>query len=152
MKIRIVKRGMGIEPDSESDAILWGKIGEGDTIEASIRIPRNPDFHRYVWGLVDIIAYNWPGKVLTSEQAMIWLKYKTGHVKFVQNPETNEWVAFPDSISYDAMCQVDFADWWYNKALPSAAIALDISVETLESRLPKRPSRKLKMLLNKEKK
>ena len=105
----------GFVPDSEADQDRVKRFKLGEVVKAKVSKPRNYLHHKKLFALLRFVAensevYNTERKVLTV------LKILTGHVDFIADPRTGELVAQPDSISFEAMDQIEFSEW-YEKAV-----------------------------------
>lgn len=136
MEIHIIKNNDGrINCSTDIDKAAWDKIPCGTQFAITIRRPRNPKFHRMTWALITLLADNWPGEVaITPEQAMRWLKLKTGHCQVEKDIESGEDVVIPLSTAFDSMSQNAYEEWWSNAVL-SVSEKLGIEVEDLSDRL-----------------
>lgn len=116
--IYLRKVAQGLVPDTEKDWEALRRFKLGEVTKAEITKPRNYQHHKKLMALCQLISEN--SEVYdTVEKALTGLKLTTGHVDFIAHPATGELVAMPRSISFEAMDQVDFAEW-YEKAVAAA--------------------------------
>jgi len=119
MKILLTKTPLGFIPAFDSDYEEAKKIGNGNTIEATIKKKRNILFHRKYFALLKCIFHNLPEKYNDSirniDDLLVAVKFATGHIRkvFGLNGEVNE---IPLSISFDKMDDYEFQDI-YNDTL-----------------------------------
>lgn len=112
------KVAAGLVPDCEQDQERLRRLKIGEVVKAKISKPRNLQHHRKLFALLRLIAEN--SDVYNNERkALTVLKILTGHVEFVADPRTGELVAQPDSISFEAMDQIKFSEW-YEQAVSAA--------------------------------
>ena len=103
-------RSGGLFPIDPKGLKHMGKLKEGDIVRCSPPSrPRNIGHHRKYWALCQLIADH--SQIETAELVSDVLKVKTGHSHFVQT-KSGEGLTFPKSISFAAMDQNAFDDFW----------------------------------------
>ena len=107
--LRRVPQGFVPDTDKDRDAIARFKLGE--VTKAEVTKPRNYEHHKKFMALCQLISEN-SDVYDTVKKALTGLKIATGHVEFVADPRSGELVAVPNSISYEAMDQIAFAEWY----------------------------------------
>lgn len=108
----------GFVPDGDADHDRLRKFKLGEVVRAKVSKPRNYEHHKKLFALLRFIAEN-SDVYNTERKALTVLKILTGHVEFIADPRTGELVAQPDSINYESMDQIEFAEW-YEKAVNAA--------------------------------
>ncbi|MGI9345529.1 MAG: hypothetical protein ACR2PW_04610 [Gammaproteobacteria bacterium] len=103
-------RSGGLFPVDSKGLEKMGRFADG----VIVRIlpptqPRNIGHHRKYWALCQLIADN--SQVENAELVSDVLKVKTGHSHFVET-KSGEGLTFPKSISFAAMDQGAFDDFW----------------------------------------
>ncbi len=96
-------------------------IKNGETVKAVITVPRNLQHHKLLFALLNLVWKSQPEPQMfpTVESLLDTLKMATGHVKEVRTvTQTHDgkfsWsvILVPDSISFAAMDQVSFREWF----------------------------------------
>lgn len=105
------RTGAGFLPETEADGARVKKFKPGEVVKAKISKPRNYENHKRLFALLQFIAAT-SELYDTVEKALTALKILTGHCEFVPHPKTGELVAVPKSISYEAMDEVEFGEWF----------------------------------------
>lgn len=109
--LRVVKGAL--QPDSQQDAELLRARGYhiGDVLRAELKKPRNPRFHKLVMALLQLVLDNQEG-LQTIDQLLTVVKIKLGRAQpFIDSAKGKTyWV--PESISFDAMDDGQFAEFW----------------------------------------
>lgn len=100
-------------PDGEADQERCKRFKLGEVVRAKVSKPRNYEHHKKLFALLRFIAEN-SDIYNTERKALTVLKILTGHVEFIADPRTGELVAQPDSISFEAMDQIEFSEWYEN--------------------------------------
>lgn len=108
----------GFVPDTDADQERTKRFKFGEVVRAKVSKPRNYEHHKKLFALLKVVADN-SDVYDTTRKALTVLKILTGHVEFIADPRTGELVAQPDSISYEAMDQIEFAEW-YESAVSAA--------------------------------
>lgn len=89
------------------------KMRPGDSMILSCKQPRNIKHHRKLFSLVRAVVEN--SEVYeTEEMALDAIKLAAGHVDWIPHPQTGELVPRPKSISFEAMDQVIFDEFYEN--------------------------------------
>jgi hypothetical protein len=90
-------------------------MSAGELVSFSWKRERNPGFHRKFFALVTYVKDN--SEVFdTKAKATTAVKIAAGHVEWEMSPVTGELVPIPKSISFDAMDQNEF-DQFYSDAI-----------------------------------
>jgi len=117
MKILLTKTPLGFIPAFDSDYEQAKKIGNGNTIEATITKKRNIIYHRKYFALLKCIFHNLPEKynekIRNIEDLRKAVMFAIGHTEkvFDLHGEINE---IPLSISFEALDNYDFQDIFNN--------------------------------------
>lgn len=137
MKILLTKTPLGFIPAFDSDYEEAKKIGNGNTVEATIQKKRNILYHRKYFALLKCILHNLPEKfndsIKTTEDLLIAIKFAIGHTKkvFGLQGEINE---IPLSINFETMDDYKFQDM-YNNTLNVLCKFMDSPSEDVEKQL-----------------
>ena len=119
MKILLTKTPLGFIPAFDSDYVEAKKIGNGNTVEATITKKRNISYHRKYFALLKCILHNLPESydesIKNTDDLLLAVKFAIGHTRkvFRLDGEINE---IPLSISFDKMDDYEFQDI-YNDTL-----------------------------------
>lgn len=120
-----VKRGNSLVPaDIMSDELL-AQIRDGREVMVTIRRARNPKHHRLLFAALRKVVDNtdrWPSEEVLLDE----LKLATGLAEVRVNLLTGKPYAVPASISFAAMDQTRFGEWF---ARATVALAQAIGVE-----------------------
>ena len=103
------------------------KVKVGDIVECEIKQPRNYNFHKKFFALIELVFQN---QEITDEKEDLraYLIMKAGFYKTVQ---TKEGVMYlPKSISFSNMDEIEFHDL-YGKLLNVACNLLDLDEKTI---------------------
>jgi len=104
----------GFEPDAEHDAVIVQKIPFGHVVKAVITRPRNLQFHRKWWALVNV-TFNNQDKYDTIEDYYLELKLKTGHYR--EHITTKGKIIYvPKSMSFASCDELEFSER-YSRAI-----------------------------------
>jgi hypothetical protein len=122
-----VKQGSGLFPADPVTAELIATVGQGQHVRTNEpHKPRNPDFHKLMMaGLSQIVANTYP-RFADVEEAMDWLKLKSGMVDFIDIGDGRERIKFK-SVSFSSMDQVKFkavSEQWRDIALEEFGVDL----------------------------
>lgn len=112
--VMLVKRLNGLHAANDHSAELIRSLVQGEVVRATIRKPRNVQFHRKFFALLQLVheaTDAWP----TVEALLIDLKFRLGHVESVQL-STGETIRLPKSISFAKMDDLQFSEF-FNRAL-----------------------------------
>jgi len=137
LKILLTKTPLGFIPAFDSDYEQAKKIGNGNTIEATITKKRNILFHRKYFALLKCIFHNLPekysDKIKNIDDLLIAIKFAIGHTKkvFGLHGEINE---IPLSIDFEHMDDYKFEDI-YNDTLNILCKFLGCLTEKAEKQL-----------------
>jgi hypothetical protein len=106
--------GMLAPADERSKEVVakW-KLGEG--VRAVVRRMRNLGHHRKFFALVSVVAEN-SDIFNNTNKALVAVKIAAGHVEWVTNPVTNQFIPIPKSISFANMPQDEF-NLFYDHAI-----------------------------------
>lgn len=122
MKAVLLKTEKGLRGSTPADQDAWAKFRRkletmkpGTWLRFEWSRPRNGKHHRKMFALLQVIAEN--SEVYdTAEKALVAVKLCVGHFDLMADPETGEMVKVPLSISYEAMDQDRF-DQFYSQAV-----------------------------------
>jgi Protein of unknown function (DUF1367) len=112
--VMLVKRLNGLHPADDAAAEVVRGLGQGEIVRATVRKPRNVQFHRKFFALLQLVHEStdaWP----TVDALLIDLKFRLGHVEPVQL-SSGEIVRLPKSISFARMDDVEFHQF-FNRAI-----------------------------------
>ncbi len=93
-----------VDPISEEDL---QKVPLAKDVLVTVRSPRNIRQFRMAWVLAAKVAASCDF-LQDSEDGMDWLKLKARHVKYIQDPKTNQVSIIPKSIAFASLSQDDF--------------------------------------------
>lgn len=111
-----MKRGLrGLEPADDAGLEVLRRIKQGDIVRADITRPRNIRHHRKFFALLNLV-WSASGEWASVEDLLIELKVRLGLTRDVIIRSTGEIVKVPASISFAAMNQLAF-DNFYERAL-----------------------------------
>jgi hypothetical protein len=122
MMAMLVKTHAGLRGATPDDQKAWAKfrrrletMATGKWLRFEWSSPRNGKHHRKMFALLQLVAEN--SEVYdTPKKALVAVKLAAGFFDPVVDPRTGEIVPVPQSISYDAMGQEDF-EQFYGAAL-----------------------------------
>jgi hypothetical protein len=100
------KAGALVPADYHSDDVLHG-IPEGGEVMVSIRMPRNPKFHRWFFALLRKVIDNTDNRWPNEDQLLYALKMATGHCEPAP-ALTGEVLLLPKSINFASMGELAF--------------------------------------------
>lgn len=109
MEIILRKRGNSLVPVDEHGRDVLSKIKDGRDVGCDVIQRRNPRHHRLYWAMLKLLSEHtdtFAGK--DPEIISIALKIATGLVKAFVDQETGKTVMVPLSISFAAMDQTKF--------------------------------------------
>lgn len=87
------------------------RLKPGQMLKLSYSQPRNLGHHKKFFALVQAVAEN--SEIYdTPDKALIAVKLAAGHADFVPHPQTGELVAVPKSISFAALSQGEFEEFY----------------------------------------
>jgi len=104
----LYRRGLrGYEPANDTAMDFWNLGKPGELVQLDGKRPRNPQFHRLWWSMLNLMAQN-SRPAMTAEQLNFMAKVATGTGEWVMNPKTGIPLFMPGSISFAAMDQAKF--------------------------------------------
>lgn len=98
----------GLEPDNDLSKRALSKIKMGEAVRVEIKRPRSLQWHRRYWALVSLIADN---SSYTPEDVHDLVKLRCGCTKVIKERNGNV-VTLPDSIAFDRMDSIAWAEFW----------------------------------------
>ena len=101
--------GFTAADESSLDAMRKFKMGE--TYRANVVKPRNLKAHRKYWALVNLVYQNAEGYA-SAELVHAHLKLLAGRCSPVVSKATGETFLVPESISFSAMDEAEFQEFW----------------------------------------
>lgn len=129
-RLFVVRQGRLIPADIWADEFVAG-IGEGKQVLVTIRRPRNPKHHKLVFAIIKKVLDNtdlWGGDV---DNCLEDLKMATGLVTRRVNLITSEPYIKAKSISWAAMSQDPFNEWFGRAVHIIATQVLDVEETAL---------------------
>jgi len=107
-EIYIRKNRFGsLEPDDKAGIEYVSKLNVGDIIKAKTNKPRNYEFHKKFFALIDLVFEN-QDKYETLEDLLVEIKLKVGHYK--EHLTTKGQIIYlPKSISFAKMDEAEFS-------------------------------------------
>jgi hypothetical protein len=120
MKLRLLNTAAGLKPMYDEDYDEKKKLKIGEVYEVTIKLDRNPDFHRKLFALVktawECLPERQTNGFRTMENFRKYLTVAAGFCDIYYHPRLKEWVEFPKSWSFEKMDNAEFEDM-YNKIL-----------------------------------
>lgn len=115
MELNLLNTMQGLKPLYDADYDEKKKLKVGVVYRATIRQPRNIDFHRKYFALINCAWEYQPEAVQEFFHNNVELFRKTvqmsaGFCERVFSIERNEWVDIPTSISFSSMDNVQFQE------------------------------------------
>jgi hypothetical protein len=101
----------GFTPDDAASVELARKYKVGDVYAADVRKERSGKMHRRYWKLLSVVLEN-SDQFQDIETLHDYLKLRTGHCTPIANKVTGEVFLIPKSISFSAMDQTAFEDFF----------------------------------------
>lgn len=101
----------GLSPADERARKVLLKIAEGRIVKVEYRQPRNLAWHNRYWALCQMVADN-SEQYGSADEVSDHLKILAGHCTVVARVDTGELDRLPKSISFSAMDQGQFEDFW----------------------------------------
>jgi len=101
--------GFAAGDDQSAEAMKRYQIGQ--TYKATVRKPRIGVDHRRYWKLLSVVSEN-SEQFESVELLHEYVKLRTGHCSPIANKLTGEIFLVPRSISFTAMDQVQFEEFW----------------------------------------
>ena len=132
MELYLVKTNEGsFIPAYNSDHELAQKIKPGEIVQGKITRPRNVEFHRKFYALLNL-GFSNQEQIEDFESFRAWVTMKAGFHKRVVTDSGEFYL--PKSISFAKMDEIEFADL-YSKVLDVLLKLLDTTKEDLEMEL-----------------
>lgn len=103
-----IREGMTLRPYGAESASVFSKLAFGKVVQVEVKQPRNGKFHRKYWLLCSRIG---DAVGVDPENVSDLLKIETGHCAIVRSKTHGE-LRLPRSISYAAMDNAAFSDFW----------------------------------------
>lgn len=113
MKAQLVKHGGALWPATEADKERFRKWPQGQVVDVEWKRPRNPQFHRKFFALVNM-AYQ-HSEAPSPDAFLDSLKILAGHYENIALPDGRIWLR-PKSISFANMGEDEF-DEFYSRCL-----------------------------------
>lgn len=115
MELNLLNTAQGLKPLYDADFDEKKKLRVGVVYRATIRQPRNIDFHRKYFALINCAWEYQPEQVQAFFKNNVELFRKTlqmsaGFCERVFSIERNEWVDIPTSISFSKMDNLTFEE------------------------------------------
>lgn len=102
------RAGNALYPDGDESVAEFSKLRFGKPLHCEVKQPRNGAHHRLFWAICARVAN---GIGADSENVSDVLKIASGHYTLVKSKSLGE-VKLPKSISFAAMDQTDFAQFF----------------------------------------
>ncbi len=114
MKIMLKKVAGGLVPSLPVDEEILSKWKFGSVLECEVKKPRNSQFHRKFFALINVVYMN-QEKYDIMDDLLVEIKLKTGH--YQEHITTKgEVIYLPKSISFSRMDNDEFS-LFYSKAV-----------------------------------
>ena len=115
MRLLFTKRPGGSFAPADPQAEEWARtVKAGEELFLEPKRARNPKHHRLAFGLFQFVLDSCD-RFANVDQVLLWLKLQTGH--YEEHIEQDGRIVYvPKSISFAAMAQDDFGEW-FTKAL-----------------------------------
>lgn len=111
-ELLLIRSGAALVPADDDSRERICRMPRGQAVRAEARRIRNLAHHRkFFGGLVRFIAERHP-VFNTREKALDAVKLAVGHVNWTPHPITGELIPVPKSISFDAMEQGEFDEFY----------------------------------------
>ena len=131
MKIRLKKQNKALVPfDAEAEAVI-AKWKEGDFLELEVKRPRNSQFHRKLFVMLNIILQN-TDEFVSIDELLEFVKIKAGIYKIVKVGKTH--YPITQSISFAKMSEDEFG-LFYDRAVDACLSVVPIEKEELAQRI-----------------
>lgn len=101
----------GLTPADDQARKVLAKVEQGTVIRIEYKRPRNGPMHRRYWALCQMV-YDNSEDYGSAEQVSDLLKILAGHCTQVASKATGEVFLIPRSISFSAMDQDEFDQFW----------------------------------------
>ena len=116
MKLNVINTPHGLVPMYDSDFDEKRKLKQGVIYTAEIRVPRNLDFHRKAFALVNAGYAYLPERTQNGFRSVDgFRKYATvaaGYYDLYYNPRLKDWVEVPRSWSFGSMDNAEFGEFY----------------------------------------
>lgn len=109
--INVTRTLSGLAPADDRARKVLAKVAQGAVIQIEYKQPRNGPMHRRYWALCQMVYDNTEGYG-SAEQVSDHLKILAGHCDQVASKATGEVFLIPKSISFSAMDQGEFDQFW----------------------------------------
>ena len=120
-EIILRKRGGSLIPVDDQGRELLAKLREGRDVGCSIVAHRNPRHHRLYWAIIKFLSEHADMFANTDTDVIsVALKLATGLVRVFVDQDTGKTVMVPKSISWGAMDQTRFNEF-FDKACATIA-------------------------------
>lgn len=115
MELNLLNTAQGLKPLYDTDYDEKKKLRVGVVYRATIRQPRNIDFHRKYFALINCAWEYQPEQVQAFFKNSVELFRKTlqmsaGYCERIYSIERQEWVDIPSSISFSSMDEITFQE------------------------------------------
>lgn len=140
MKLQLLNTPQGLKPCYDEDYDAKKKLKLGEIYTAEIRLPRNLDFHRKFFALVNAGFAFLPEKAQDGFRSVegfrSYLIVAAGFYDVYYNPRLREFVEVPKSIKFSSMDNAEFEELYEKvKDVIFGLIGSRISVEQFENSL-----------------
>ena len=109
--IAVIRTLGGLSPADDHARKVLAKIEQGKQVSVEYKQPRNGPAHRRFWALCQMV-YDNSEQYGSAEQVSDHLKILAGHCTSVASQATGEVYLLPKSISFSAMDQDAFDEFW----------------------------------------
>lgn len=131
MEIYFKKTSYGLIPLYDSDKESYDRISLDSEVKAVITKPRNYLFHKKAFALLNL-AFASQDQFDVFTHFRYWITMKAGFVEVVKTGKGEFYI--PKSVSFGAMDELEFADW-YNAVLDQAIKLTGNTSEEIEQNL-----------------
>lgn len=114
IEVLLIREGDTLKAADALSSSALAKIKKGELLTAKIHRPRNPKHHRKLWALLQAV-YDNQEFYATTDDLLTGLKIETGLFDKLKTTRGIP-VIIPKSISFTAMDQARFEEW-YEKAV-----------------------------------
>lgn len=116
MKLTLLNTPHGLVPMYDADYDERKKLRLGQTYVAEIRVPRNYQFHKLAFALVNAAYACLPEKTQngfrSAEGFRQYITVAAGYYEVYYNPRLREWVEIPKSWSFGSMDEAAFREFF----------------------------------------
>ena len=116
---------------SDYDNLKAAKLKEGQTYEIEIKKPRNYEFHKKFFALLNL-AYDNQDTFEDFKALRTYLTCKAGHYEQIETP--NGFMIMPKSISFAKMDEVEF-DGLYHSVINAICKFIDVEAKEIENEI-----------------